>query len=219
LVEGEKNVLELLNTGYKIRRLLVTKDFLNKYKKRIESLSFCEVGVKDLTSVSSFVTNDQAVALVESTDFTINDLNLSSGIFVLDGIRDPGNLGTIIRTLDWFGFDQLVCSLDSAELYNPKVISATMGSFVRVKTVYCELGEFLSNYEGVKIGAEMAGNSIDDFTCEQPYLIVMGSESHGISGSIQELLDRRVTIQKYGGAESLNVGVATGIICHSLLAK
>jgi len=219
LAEGEKNVLELLNTDYKIRRLLVTADFLSKYKKRIETLSYCQVSVKELTSVSSFVANDQAVAVVESRDYSVRDIDLSNGLMVLDGIRDPGNLGTIIRTLDWFGFDQLVCSEDTAECYNPKVISATMGSFVRVKTVYCDLEIFLSKYKGVKVGADLKGESIDDFQCGSPYLFVMGSESHGISEPIQRLLDRRVTIQKYGKAESLNVGVATGIICHSLMAK
>ncbi|MCP4460217.1 MAG: RNA methyltransferase, partial [Cytophagales bacterium] len=155
LVEGEKNVLELLSSDYKVKRLLVTKNFLATYEKSIDFLPYDVVSDKDLADVSSFVTNDQVLAVVEMRVLSVKDINLSNQVFVLDGIRDPGNLGTIIRTLDWFGYDQLICSEDTAELYNPKVISASMGSFTRVKVAYCNLEKLLSYYDGIKLGADM----------------------------------------------------------------
>lgn len=219
MVEGEKNILELLNADYKIKRLLTTKDFLRKYEKSIDSLPYAEVTVKELADVSSLVTNNQSLAVVEMKSFSIKDLDLSGHLFVLDGIRDPGNLGTIIRTIDWFGFNQLVCSEDTVELYNPKTINATKGSFVRIKTVYCDLEEFIINYDGMKIGAEMTGTRIDEYRNTKPSMIIMGSESHGITKSVKAHLDQSVSIPKLGGAESLNVGVAIGILCHVLTSK
>lgn len=219
LVEGEKNVLELLNGDYKIKRLLLTKEFLNRYEKNVSSVDYIEVTSKELVEVSSLVTNDTALAVVEMKTHSITELDLTTQLFVLDGIRDPGNLGTIVRTLDWFGFNQLILSMDSVELYNPKVINATMGSFARVKVVYLDLVKFISNYEGVKVGAEMSGDKISNYKNTLPCLIVMGSESHGISTSVRKLLDHKVSISRIGGAESLNVGVATGILCHELVAE
>lgn len=219
LVEGEKNILELIHSNYTIKRLLATKNFLDKHQDQVNSLPYEEISVRELSQVSSFVTNDQALAVVEIHTFSLENINLTKNIFVLDGIRDPGNLGTIIRTLDWFGFRQLVCSPDTVELFNPKVISATMGSFVRVKVVYHDLEKFLKNYDGDIIGAVMNGELLEKTKFTNPNLIVLGSESHGISPSIQSLLDHSITIPKYGEAESLNVGVAAGILCHALASE
>ncbi len=219
MVEGEKNILELLKADYKIRRLLVTRAFINVHEDSIEFFPYIEIGAKVLADISSLKTNDQALAVVEMRDFSVSDINPDKMIFVLDGISDPGNLGTIIRTLDWFGFDQVVCSKDTVDHYNPKVIGATMGSFGRVKVVYCDLDNFFQQYNGTIIGAEMSGNNIATYVGDEPNAIVMGSESHGISESVKAHLDESITIPKYGEAESLNVGVATGILCYSLLAK
>lgn len=216
LVEGEKNVLELLKTDYRIEKLLVTTNFLSKYDTLVSSLPYREVTAKELTHVSSLVTNDQALAVVAMQPFATSNLDLSTQLFALDGIRNSGNLGTIIRTLDWFGYTQLVCSTDTAEVYNPKVISATMGSFLRVKVVYCDLEKFLRNYEGAIVGTTIDGEPMTKFRFKKPSLVVMGSESHGIRPAVTALLDHRITIAKFGKAESLNVGVATGILCHIL---
>ena len=218
LVEGEKNLLELLKADYKIKRLLLTKDFVGKFGDDV-NLSYHIVNEKELAIASSLMTNDQGLAVVEMRTFSVNDLNLDNRIFVLDGIKDPGNLGTVIRTLDWFGFDQLVCSEETVDQFNPKVIGATMGSFTRVKMVYCDLIKFLQDYNGIKIGAEMRGDDIINFRKVNSCAIVLGSESHGISQPVRDLLDHSITIPKVGRAESLNVGVAAGILCHTLVIK
>ena len=218
LVEGEKNVLEVLKADYKIKRLLVTEDFIDKNETEI-TFSYDIVSEKELVTTSSLMSNDQALAVVEMRAFSMSDLNLDNRIFVLDGIQDPGNLGTIIRTLDWFGFDQLVCSEDTVDQFNPKVVGAAMGSFARLKLVYCDLQKFLKEYNGIKIGAQMNGTGIGELSKVNRCAVVLGSESHGISRPVQNFLDHSVAIPKIGRAESLNVGVATGILCHALAIK
>ena len=218
MVEGEKNILELFKTDYKIERLLLTNDFLRKNEKEV-NFGYDIVTKKELSATSSLVSNDQALAVVKMRIFSVNDLNLDNRIFVLDGIQDPGNLGTVIRTLDWFGFDQLVCSEETVDQFNPKVIGATMGSFTRMKLVYVDLEKFLKEYNGIKIGAEMSGTDMGKFRDVNRCAIVLGSESKGISQSIRNLLDHSITIPKLGRAESLNVGVAAGILCHALTVK
>ncbi len=132
---------------------------------------------------------------------------------VLDTIQDPGNLGTIIRIADWFGVEQVVCSRDSADLYNSKTIQATMGSFLRVKLFYRDLGEWLSTVNDVRIyAAEMEGRSVSSMEKIKEGVIVIGNEYQGISPEILKYCNARITIPGKGGAESLNAAVATGII-------
>ncbi len=135
---------------------------------------------------------------------------------VLDGIQDPGNLGTIIRTADWFGVQQIVASEDTADVYNPKVIGATMGSFMRVSVAYKNIADWLPTVKLPIYGALLEGENI--FTTKLPTqgLLVIGSEAKGIREDSIEFITHPVTIPKIGGAESLNAGVATGIIVAQL---
>jgi TrmH family RNA methyltransferase len=136
---------------------------------------------------------------------------------VLDGIRDPGNLGTIIRICDWYGFKQLVLSDDCTEFYNPKVISATMGSFSRIEFTYVDLPTFFKDHPDIKtIGAVLNGENIHQYQFPEKGFIILGNESNGIREDLLDNLDERITIPAFGGAESLNVSISTAIIVDNL---
>ena len=136
----------------------------------------------------------------------------------LDTIQDPGNLGTIIRIADWFGIDQIVCSDDCAEVYNPKVVQATMGSIARVKVFYTDLEEWLSVQKEVPIYATtLEGQDIREMKKIQEGIIVVGNESKGISPGVLKLANTKITISQKGKADSLNVAVATGIVLSHIV--
>lgn len=142
----------------------------------------------------------------------------SSGFdLVLDDIRDPGNLGTIIRLADWYGIKNIICSETTAEFYNPKVISASMGSIFRINLYRRDLKEFLSENKNRKIyGALLEGTNVHQVTFEADGLLVIGNESHGIQKELIPLISYTVTIPKIGHAESLNAAMATAIICDNV---
>ena len=136
-------------------------------------------------------------------------------IIALDAVRDPGNLGTIIRLCDWFGVENLVCSNETVDCYNPKVIQATMGSITRVHITYIDLVSFLKDYKGPVYGAYMEGENIYKSTLPQSGVIVMGNEANGISQAIETLVTHKISIPRFGNlqvTESLNVATATAIL-------
>jgi RNA methyltransferase, TrmH family len=136
-------------------------------------------------------------------------------VIALDEVRDPGNLGTIIRIADWYGINKLVFSTHSAEFYNPKVIQATMGSFTRVEFFYADLNEVFSQWKLPVFGAFLDGENIHQMGKINPGVILMGNESNGISSDLAKQVNHKVTIPGYGQAESLNVAIATAIICDN----
>ncbi len=136
---------------------------------------------------------------------------------VLDGIRDPGNLGTILRICDWYGINQLVCSKDTTEYYNPKVISASMGSFHRIKFLYVDVPEFLDQFSGIPIiGTSLEGKNVHEYEFPSNGFIVFGNESEGIRSLIKGALTDLVKIPSWGMAESLNVAISAGIIFDNI---
>ena len=136
---------------------------------------------------------------------------------VLDGVRDPGNLGTILRICDWYGINQLVCSYDTTEFYNPKVISASMGSFHRIKFLYLDIFEFLNQFNDIPIiGASLEGKNIHEYSFPSNGFIIFGNESEGIRNSVKDVLTDQVKIPRWGNAESLNVAISTGIILDNI---
>ena len=137
---------------------------------------------------------------------------------VLDTIQDPGNLGTIIRTADWFGIEQIFCSNDSADMYNPKVVQSTMGSIARVKIFYTDLAAWLQDQKDLFIyAAALEGQNVTAMKKINEGLIVLGNESKGISPSIFDLVDLKITIPRKGSTESLNAAVAAGIILSHIV--
>ena len=216
LVEGAKNVLELLSSDFIVEFLLSTEVFSEQLSQEGSNLRIELVSEKLLSQLGSFKTNETCLALVNQKENSKFNLELTDHLFVLDGVGDPGNLGTIIRTLDWFGFKDLVCSEDCAEFYHPKTIASSMGSFTRMAVYYEELNSLLTSMNESILGADGNGSNIYSSEIKSPSIIIMGSESHGIRPEILEILTQKIAIPKVGAAESLNVGVATGIIAGYL---
>jgi len=220
MVEGKKNVLEAIGAGYNFRHLLCTENFHQSNEHILSNVgpAISIVDENTLTDLGTFQTNHDCMAVLEMPDDLVDNVTFDDHIVVLDGVGDPGNMGTIIRTLDWFGINNLVCSSGCADVYNPKVINATMGSFTRVNVVYTDLKEFIQSSPLKSFGADLEGTEIGKWDTSEPVMLVMGSESHGLSAEVSDCLSGKVTIPKKGGAESLNVAIATGILCQQLRA-
>jgi len=173
---------------------------------------------KEMESISVLKTTPGILAIGDVLRWKKPNFEVGKYIF-LDRINDPGNLGTIIRIADWFGFDGIVCSKGSVDIYNPKVIQASMGSIFRVPVFYEDFDLLLPQvYQKIEIiGADMKGEAIQTFKFPKNGFLLMGSESHGISKGLHQYLRHKVTIPKYGKAESLNVAVATGILANQFI--
>lgn len=217
IVEGEKSVNELSNSSWEVREIYATPQFIEKHSDKWSKSQLNEVSEKELTAVSSFKSNNSALAVVNvaETAFYLPPSNKIS--IALESVNDPGNLGTIIRIADWYGIEQIYCSLDTVDLYGPKVISSTKGSFTRVKVFYTDLLKVVETTNVQTLGAFLTGESIYNFKpAAEGVLLVMGSESQGISNELEQLIDNKVTIPSFGKAESLNVSIATAILCDNL---
>jgi TrmH family RNA methyltransferase len=214
LVEGRKAVEEVFHSKYQIDTILATEAFVAKYQP---PFPFYTIPSKDMNRLSQFVSPPGIIAVVNKPKVT--SATLQPGLnLVLDGIADPGNLGTILRIADWYGLRQLWLSDDCVDETNPKVIAASMGSFCRVTC--------LRNAESVWqtatsiLGADLDGTSLYKIEVPTtPYVLIMGSESHGLRPAFAKTLTQRLTIPRIGLAESLNVSVSTGIIMDRLLTQ
>lgn len=214
VVEGEKGVAEVLRSDFSIEWLVVTKSYLERNEGTLNrsKASVILVSDKQLAELSSFQSNESVLAVVKQKPNRIPILNSGEYILVLDDIRDPGNLGSIIRTADWFGLRKILASEQTADFYNPKVISATMGSFTRVEVGYTNLVDHISAVKAPIYGTFMEGEDIHSVGFASQGLIVIGNEANGISAPIQKLITHKITIPGTEGAESLNAAIATGIV-------
>lgn len=212
IAEGVKLVGEMIAAGYPIRAIYA----LDSWDAPDTSIEVNRVEAFELEKMSLLQTPNQVVAVAKMPSKT-DAINLTGKLtIVLDGIQDPGNLGTIIRIADWFGVQQIVASEDTVDVYNPKVIQATMGSFMRVSVAYKNIADWLPTLQLPVYGALLEGENI--FTTKLPKqgILVIGSEAKGIRVNCIDFITHPVTIPKIGGAESLNAGVATGIIVAQL---
>ena len=210
LVQGEKNVLELLASDLETEQLFVTDNFLEANRSALGNHKVTITDEDNLAKVSTLSSNNAAIAVVKIPKTSSAD---EGGLIIaLDGVSDPGNLGTIIRLADWYGVKTIVCSLDCADTYNPKTISATMGSFARVNVITKDLVEYLQTSTKPIYGAFLNGESIHKAALSMDAILLMGSESHGIRQDVESFVTNKVTIPSFGQAESLNVAMATGII-------
>ena len=194
-----------------------TKDAVEWINKR--SIELIITDEHTLTSMGSLDSNNTMLATASMIQHKNLPFNAKSFSLALDDIRDPGNLGTIIRTADWFGIHSIYCSENTTDFYSPKVIASTMGSFTRVNLEYCNLEKKVKDFKnnGLAIyGAFMDGLNIKSQMLK-PGILVMGNESKGINPTLGSLIDQKISIQGKGNAESLNVAVATGIILHQLI--
>ena len=178
------------------------------------------VSEAELKSISSLKSPNKILAVCKY-DEPFGKWLYDKPILALDEISDPGNLGSILRLADWFGIDTVVCNPGSVDVYNPKVVQATMGSIFRVKVYYRSIIEVIEDMPSnmMVYGADMDGENIYETSFKSPYMLVMGSESHGLSEGLQKHVHQMVAIPKFGNGESLNVAISTGIILSEIKRK
>ena len=216
IAEGVKLVEEIIQSDYHIKKIFATDKWQTE-KAEIKAITTF-VSEDELARISGLQTPNQVLAIVNQQ--VIKELPQLEGklTLVLDGIQDPGNMGTIIRIADWFGISQIMCSPNTVELYNPKVIQGTMGSFLRVKVWYGNLMELFNSTKVPVFGALLEGECVYHTHKPKEGIILIGNEGQGISKDLLPLINHPITIPKIGGAESLNAAVATGIILSHLIA-
>ncbi|MFT6203013.1 MAG: TrmH family RNA methyltransferase [Spirosomataceae bacterium] len=218
IVEGRKNVGELLASDYQVQQLFATEIFLESNPLIRKDADCTIINEKELGKISTLKTSDQVLAVVNQFANNCFEAVNDELVLVLDGVKDPGNLGTIIRIADWYGIDKVICSLNTVEFYNPKVIMATMGSFSRVKVFVTDLEEYFNPMKSVNVyGAYLEGSSVYEQDKAAKGYLVMGSESHGISSELESYITEKVTIPRRGKAESLNVAISTAILLDNFL--
>lgn len=235
VAEGDKLVRELLDSPFDVQTIYATTDWLKENsafaKKAGEAVS---ISKDDLARISSLVTPQRVLAVAAIPHFDLDEeFVFENYTLYLDGIRDPGNLGTIIRIADWFGIRDVVCSPDSAEVWNPKVVQASMGSLLRVRMHEIESQDFFKRLGKYSQKANMAlpavygtfleGNSIYSTKFSKSGIIVIGNESNGIRPETTKFISNKITIpvvvpeiEEIGRAESLNAAVATAIVCAEM---
>ncbi len=209
VAEGTKLAEEFLSTNGIIQNIYATKDWLAKQTSI--SVPFTEISVSELERVSNLHTPNEVLIVAKQKELKSSPILTGNLTLMLDGIQDPGNLGTIIRTADWFGLNQIICSNDSADLYNPKVVQSTMGSILRVNCWYQDLTTVEFDQLPV-FGALLEGTDLYGISKPKEGVIVIGNESKGIREPLLSKITQPITILKTGEAESLNAAVAAGII-------
>ena len=211
VVEGIKGIVEFLDSDFELHQLYSTKDVFE-----IESVLISETELKRISSLKSPNTA-LAVFKIPEVPSIVND----GLIMALDDVRDPGNLGTIIRLCDWFGIEQLICSKATVDCFNQKVVQATMGSLTRVNLFYLDLDHFIENTTLPVFGTFMDGKNIYKEALPKEGIIVMGNEANGISNQIEKLVNHRIGIPRFGkleSTESLNVATAAAIVLSAFKA-
>lgn len=219
-VEGEKLVQELLLSDMTIDTLLARPSWIERNIKNIRQYNTIEVNEIEMGRISNFKSLPEVIALAQipvkehSPEEVKNELSV-----VLNGVQDPGNIGTILRLSDWFGIRNIFCDHDCANIFNPKSVQASMGAIFRVNVFYLDLVEFIPRFVDQDFpcyGAFLEGENIYRTDLRTKGFIVMGNEGNGISPEIERFVTRKITIPNFAcgpySTESLNVGVATGII-------
>lgn len=211
VAEGVKLVTEMLTSDYKLYKIYSTEAFKNKFK----SLEIELITQDELIKISNLVTPNEVLAIF----YTKNEKFQPTEdlVLALDDINDPGNLGTIIRLCDWFGVRQIVCSMNTVDVYNQKVVQATMGSLSRVKVIYTDLYEFLTQTDAEIFATTLQGKNIYTTSKPQKTVLIVGNEANGIQPKILALVKNHITIPAFGTnpqTESLNVANATAIVLN-----
>ena len=209
IAEGVKVIEEFLKSSYEVEILFSTDPYFSFLD------CFVQVTNQELKKISSLKTPNKVLALFKIP--SEKKVNSSGLIVALDTINDPGNLGTIIRLCDWFGVEQLVCSKETVDCYNTKVVQASMGSLTRVSTSYLNLPEYLKTVSIPIYIADMNGVNIHKTKLPTSAVLVMGNEANGISDTLKSLISNKISIPRYGDSvqvESLNVATATAILLN-----
>lgn len=216
VVEGKKSILETINSNFRIVEGFFANDFLNPLQK---NFPIKLVSQDELKKISSLSTNKDGIIVVEIPKILPPKNFDKNFTIVLDGINDPWNLGTIVRIADWYGISNIVASSDSVDIFNPKSIMATMGSFTRVNIFYENLEKFFTQNPNIPVyGAFLDGQNIRTLEKIKPWFIVIGSEANGIRENLEKFITQKITIPRFGQAESLNAGIATAIIVDRFIS-
>lgn len=209
IAEGVKVVDELLNSSLKVNTIFTTGD----YKITDSAIKIETISESELKKISQLKTPNKVLGLFEIPESNIienDDLTV-----VLDAINDPGNLGTIIRLCDWFGIQNLICSTDTVDCYNSKVVQASMGSLTRVSIVYTDIEQYLNVSPKTNYIADMDGEEVYKITLPKNINLIMGNEANGVSEKVRNLVNAKISIPRFGeiqATESLNVATATAIL-------
>lgn len=216
MVEGNKTIKEIPISRYKIQEIFTT----DVGELGNNDLKITEITPSELKKISFLQHPKDSVAVCELLEpVFLDDVPVQ---LILDGIQDPGNLGTIIRLADWFGIEQIICSEDTVDFYNPKVIQASMGSFLRVNITYQNIENYLQNSTAAIIGTDMDGENLYKFDFPEKFNLILGNEGNGIRPNIEELLTHKTTIPRFGkskSTESLNVSMAAGIVLGQIFSE
>lgn len=218
-VEGEKIVDELLSSNYKIKKIYGKKEWYENNFSKLDLIDFQRISNDELCRISNLKNPNNVLALVEVFSNELDYSSLTGTTLILDSINDPGNLGAIIRTCDWFNVRNLICSKNTVDLYNNKTIQSTMGSIFRVNIHYCNLTEFFvsMNNKPQTYAATLDGRNLKNVKNKKDNFLIIGSESHGISEDLMKFVDEKVKIENISGTgESLNAAIATSIILYQL---
>ncbi len=218
MVEGEKSVLELCQSSFSIEEILVTQPVFDKLKNKLPKSNVLILNEKEHKQYSSLDTSPGIIAVSNFEEPALEITSFDHQIsLMLDGVSDPGNLGAIIRIADWYGIKSILCSPDCVDLYNPKTIAATMGSFLRVNLYYTALDTILKTTNLPSYACVMNGHSLATISKPAEGFIVIGNEANGIQENLIKLCTHQITIPKKGHAESLNAAIASAIVCHSFI--
>ncbi len=217
-IEGIKSIVEFTNSNYQLHSIYYNPTYFSTLPKFPANIKLFEVNNAELAKISTLQTPQGILALVniptkQNIDYTSLRNKFS---LVLDDVQDPGNLGTIIRTADWFGITHIICSAQTVEVFNPKTVQATMGSLARMNIFYTDLEVFLTESTLPIYGALLDGDTIYEVDWKKEGLILLGNEGHGISEKLLKTITYPVTIPRIGQAESLNVAISAAIICSEL---
>ena len=224
VVEGEKVVAELLAARFPFVALYATPDWdgFPASRPAAESPAVVRITPTEMARASHFPTPSRVLAVgrISRPELSVDSLERGRTL-ALDGVQDAGNVGTMLRIADWFGFDHVLLSPDCADLFHQKVINASMGSFARVRAHTMELGRTLAAFaaRGTAtpiIGCDLEGEDVHGLPAMTDAIVVIGSEGRGLSREVAAQLTRRVTIPRYGHAESLNAAIAAAIVCDTL---
>ena len=209
IAEGVKVIQELLESNFELEHLYITEPIFNNCKKDVKTT----ITSSEMDRISCLKTPTNSLALFKIND--IPPLEEKGLIVALDDIRDPGNLGTIIRLCDWFGIEQLWCSQETVDVYNPKVVQATMGSISRVNVNYLDLATKLKSIKLPIFGTFMEGENIYKSILPSEGIIILGNEANGISNALEKIIQKKITVPRFGSiqkTESLNVATAAAIV-------
>ena len=214
LVEGIKSFDELLKSNYKIEFTIISKETLDKKKYYRSLTNLYVVSVAEINKFSNLKNNKSIISVVHKKNQKKESVNFSKIIIALDSVSDPGNLGTIIRIADWFNIKTIICSKNTVDVYNSKVIQSSMGSFTRVNVFYDNLEHIIRSKDISVFGTSTDGMDINKFEKPDKGIILFGSEAKGVRENLKKYVDKWISIKKNGDAESLNVSVSVGIILH-----